>query len=68
MSMDLTPEDLRIIADKVDVIRKHDLQVVTFDVRNHRVWLARTDDQSDGADYKIKGITDKVSSTLRGSE
>lgn len=59
MGMDLSPNTLRKIAEKIEVIQAADLNVTQFIVDGHQIWVERHDDQRDGTWYSVRGITNK---------
>lgn len=57
MTMKLTADDLREIADTLDKIQEIGLNVEVVEVRGNKVVIKRTDSQFDGLQYYVQGIT-----------
>lgn len=55
--MKLTADDLREIANTVDKIKEVGLKVEVIEVRGHKILITRTEDQFDGMQYYVLGVT-----------
>lgn len=68
MTMKLSAEFLRGLADELDALKEIKARVTSIEYRNHSVVLSESSDQRDGNIYFVVGITEgKLGGKLGGA-